>query len=236
MYALRPSGPQGVCLAVPSYGAMSAAFVYALTASVRALALANIPHSLLILNGNCHVDDARNSLVRQFLSGDSTDLFFLDADISWCSADLLNMLTHDADVVAGVYPMKQDIEAYPCRLLKTDTVVRPDGLIEVEGVPGGFLRIRRHVLELMASRAQSYLERPDDATHTPLIFERHLNQDARFSGDYVFCRKWRELGGHIFVDAAIRFDHVGEKAWSGTFGEWLLRRQHDHRYELSSAA
>lgn len=223
MYALRASGPQGVCLAVPSYGAMSAAFVYALTGSVRALTAANIPHQLLILSGHCHVDDARNSLVRQFLKSDCTDLVFLDSDLEWSSDDLLRLLTYDLDVVAGVYPLKQDVQAWPCRMLKGATPVRADGLIEVEGVPGGFLRIRRAVLEHLELRSQSYLERPDDDTRAPLIFERRIEGGTRFSGDYVFCRKWRAAGGRIFVDPAIRFSHVGEKAFEGCYAEHLLK-------------
>lgn len=222
MYALGGSSG-GVCLAVPSYGAMSPAFVFALCSSVRALTEAGIPHQLLLLSGNCHVDDARNSIVRRFLESTSSDLMFLDADLSWSAHDLIRILGYDLDVVAGIYPLKQDTEGFPCRLLKGDTAVRADGLIEVEGVPAGFLRIRRSVLEVLELRAQSYLEQPGDSTRAPLIFERRLESGTRFSGDYVFCRKWRALGGRIFVDPVIRFSHVGEKAWEGCFAEHLLK-------------
>jgi acetone carboxylase gamma subunit len=36
-----------------------------------------------LLSGNCHVDDARNSVVREFLASDCTELVFIDADVSW---------------------------------------------------------------------------------------------------------------------------------------------------------
>ena len=222
MYALGGNSG-GVCLAVPSYGAMSPAFVFALCSSIRALTEAGIPHQVLLLAGNCHVDDARNSMVRRFLTTPCSDLMFLDADLSWNAHDLIRMLGYDLDVVAGIYPLKQDAEGYPCRLLKGATPVRADGLIEVEGVPGGFLRIRRNVLEALELRSQSYLERPDDETRAPLIFERRIESGERFSGDYVFCRKWRAMGGRIFVDPVIHFSHVGEKAWNGCFAEHLLK-------------
>jgi predicted O-methyltransferase YrrM len=224
MMHLRGENSGGACLAVPSYGAMSPAFVYALAASMRALTEAGVPHELLLLAGNCHVDDARNSIARRFLETACTDLVFIDADVIWRPNDLARLLTYDRDVVAGIYPLKQDAESYPVRHLQTPYLqAEADGLLEVESVPTGFLRIRRGVIEALVACSHDYFEQESDTTRTPLIFERRTEGHARFSGDYVFCRKWREVGGRIFIDPEMRFDHAGEKAWRGCYGAYLRR-------------
>lgn len=54
------------------------------------------------------VTRARNSLVAMFLENKSaTHLMFIDADIGFDPRDIVKMLKHDQDVVAGVYPKKQ---------------------------------------------------------------------------------------------------------------------------------
>lgn len=225
MMHLRGENPGGACLAIPTYGAMSPAFVYALAASIRALTEAKVPHEILMLAGNCHVDDARNSIVRRFLETSCSDLVFIDADVTWSANDLMRLLSYERDVVAGIYPLKQDAEAYPVRHLATKELwAEADGLLEVEAVPTGFLRIRRSVIEALASISLEYNEQEGDTTLTPLIFERRTEGHTRFSGDYVFCRKWREVGGRIFIDPEMRFEHSGEKAWKGCYGAYLRRQ------------
>lgn len=181
-------------------------------------------YELAIYAGHCHVDDSRNRLVHDFLEGDCTDLVFLDADVSWNAADFLTLLRHDRDVVAGVYPKKQGDDAFPVKTFPGDIWSDADGLIEVIGVPTGFLRIRRCVLERLADEAQHYNAQNDCASPVALIFERQVHDGIRWGGDYVFCRKWRELGGQIFIDPSFRFEHSGEHTWGGCVGQFFRNR------------
>ena len=159
----RPGAPisqQKVLLATPTYDKLGAAYTEALFHSSDALAKAGIASELCILAGDCHVDDARNFLVRNFLESDCTDLVFLDADVAWPPEALVELLRYDRDVVAGLYPLKSRTENFPVRLLPDKVWAEVDGLLEVESVPTGFLRIRRSVLERMAGVAPKYL-RPE---------------------------------------------------------------------------
>src|SRR5687767_1370041 len=103
--ARSPRRGPGTFLAVAAYDGLSAPFVHSLFSSQ-----ANIPHrmDLEIFSGNCHVDDGRNRLVRDFLETDCEQLIFLDADVFWLDAELKKLIEHDADIVAGIYPMKND--------------------------------------------------------------------------------------------------------------------------------
>lgn len=220
----KPADGQKVFIAVAAYEGCGAGFTYALFHTGAALAAAGIAHELAIYSGNCHVDDSRNRLVRDFLNSDCTDLIFLDVDVGWLAADFVKMLRYDRDVVAGIYPKKHGDDTYPVRTLPGEIWSDADGLIEVEGAPTGFLRIRRSVLEQLAKAAVYYNARNDAPSAIPLIFERQVHDGIRWGGDYVFCKKWREAGGRIFIDPALRFEHSGEHTWTGSVGAWLRQR------------
>lgn len=220
--------PQRVFLATPlAGGAVGAAYAHALFDTQQALAQAGIASELEILAENCHVDDGRNRLVRDFLETECTDLVFLDADVRWHGRDLVELLGYDRDVVAGVYPLKQDEEGFPVKFLQDRPTLQaePDGLLEVEGVPTGFLRIRRPVLETLAAASPGFKAKDDwpERRKIPLVFERVLDGD-RHGGDYVFCRKWRALGGQIYVNPEMVFEHFGETFWRGSLGNHLRQR------------
>lgn len=217
-------GRQKVFIAVAAYEGCGAGFSWSLFHTGAALAKAGAAYELAIYAGNCHVDDSRNRLVRDFLNSDCTDLVFLDADVGWQAGDFVKLLAHDRDVVAGIYPKKHGDDTFPVKTLPGPIWSDADGLIEVEGVPTGFLRIRRHVLETLAARAETYNAKNDRAFGTACIFERQIHNGVRWGGDYVFCRKWRALGGRIFIDPSMRFEHSGEETWAGNVGAWLRQR------------
>lgn len=220
----KPADGQKVFIAVAAYEGCGAGFTYALFHTGAELERCYIDYELAIYSGNCHVDDSRNRLVRDFLNSDCTDLVFLDADVGWNAPDFVKLLGYDRDVVAGVYPKKHGDDTYPVKFFPGEIWSDSDGLIEVQGVPTGFLRIRRAVLETLAQDAERYNAKNDRAYATACIFERQIHNGSRWGGDYVFCRKWRALGGKIYIDPAMRFEHSGEDTWTGNVGTWLRQR------------
>jgi SAM-dependent methyltransferase len=233
----RPSAPvsgQKVFLATPTYDKLGAGYTDSLFHSSAALSQAGIASELCILQGDCHVDDARNFLVRNFLESDCTDLVFLDADVAWKPSDLVELCQYNEDVVAGLYPLKSRNEAFPVRLLPGGQWVNDSGLLEVESVPTGFLRIRRSVLEKLAEKAPKYLRNDDPRGPVALIFERTLEGNTRWGGDYTFCRKWRALGGKIYIAPEMEMDHYGDAMFSGSVAG-CLRRQHGLTFNYAFA-
>lgn len=220
----EPAAGQKVFLAVAAYEGVSAGFAYALYHTGIALAVAGIESELAIYSGNCHVDDSRNRLTRDFLNSDCTDLVFLDADIGWHAKDLVRLLGYDRDVVAGIYPKKHGDDTYPVKLRPGEIWSDGDGLIEVEAVPTGFLRVRRQAMLAVAREATTFNSRNDAASAIPLIFERQIHDGERWGGDYVFCRKWRAMGGKIYIAPDMRFEHSGEHQWHGSAGAWMKQR------------
>jgi hypothetical protein len=222
-----PSTGQKVCLATTAYDSPDASYTFSLATSREALRQAGIQTAYLLLHGNCHVDDARNSVVQEFLLSDCTDLVFLDADVSWNAGDLVRLCQHDADIVGGVYPFRregaQSRENMPVQLIH-DATPDENGLLPVGGLPTGFMRIRRHVLETLAANAEKHWKRDDHRAPIPIIFERAMIDGQRWGGDLNFCRKWRATGGKVFADAEMRLGHTAKSIIYDSLGAFLRRQ------------
>jgi hypothetical protein len=210
-------------LAIPSLGGLTSGTAISLFGAKEALLRHGISSDLTIFDGNCHVDDGRNRLVAEFLKTDADDLVFIDTDVRFDPEDLVRILLHDQDVVAGIYPLKQDQEEFPVHWLPNAEIwADAAGLIEVEGVSTGFLRIRRHVLEKLYAKVPKFQVRQGKEI-CPLIFERSMEGLTRWGGDYEFCRKWRDMGGKIHVDPEMTFGHAGLYEWKGSLGHHLRK-------------
>lgn len=202
-----PAVGKKILLAVPTYACPDTSLAFALARSREALSEAGLQSALLILEGNCHVDDARNSIVRDFLESDCTDLMFLDADVTWEPRGLVQLCERGEDIVGGVYPYRREgSDHMPVRLMHGE--VR-NGLREVEGLPTGFMKIRRHVLEKMSQARPWYF---DKIYQTHLVFNRSDpdEQHTRWGGDLDFCRRWKEMGGKIYALEELRLGHAAK--------------------------
>jgi predicted O-methyltransferase YrrM len=210
-------------LATTAYDSPDASYTFSIARSREALSAAGIQSAYYLLQGNCHVDDARNAVVRDFLDSDCTELVFLDADVSWEPEALIALCRIDRDLVGGIYPYRResDEETMPVRHLPQITV-DDDGLVEVEGLPTGFMRIKRHVLETMAATAKHFIK--DEGKPHPVLFERDYFGGGRRGGDIRFCMVWREMGGKVFAAPDLRLGHCGKMVLRDSLAA-SLRRQ-----------
>jgi len=176
--------------------------------------------------GNSLVTDARNKLVARFLGSAHTDLVFIDADISWQAEDLVRLLRHDADVVAGVYQRKSRA--------KLDFTVKfgpritrdAQGLMTVDRVGTGFLRIRRPVLEhLVRCHPELQLKHPTEPgnPHLHALFDTAIVDGEYVGEDFTFCDRWRRAGGQVKIDAAIALSHHGAAVYDEPLMKYLTR-------------
>ena len=219
------SGRSGdVFIAIPTYTGISCETAMSLFSAKEKLRENGIDSAIEFCTENCHVDDGRNYLVRDFLESDCEQLVFIDSDVRFDGEDLVRLIQFKQDVVAGVYPLKTDEPGYPVRFFEGDIWGNADGLIKVRGVPTGFLKIRRSVLQKLYDSVPKYIPKKEIGSHSlfiPLIFERVLRGQERLGGDYEFCRKWSELGGEIFIDPHMRFGHIGQTEYSGSLSSYL---------------
>mgnify|MGYP001615273312 CR=1 FL=1 len=210
-------------LATTVYDRPDASYVFSIARSREALTAVGIQSAYYLLQGNCHVDDGRNAVVRDFLLSDCTELVFLDADVSWEPDALVTLCQIDRDLVGGVYPYRRESEEenMPVRMLLGVNDVDADGLLEVEGLPTGFMKIKRNVLEDMAATAKHFMK--NDGLH-PVVFERDYFGGGRRGGDIRFCMVWREMGGKVYAAPELKLGHCGSHVLKDTLGASLRRR------------
>ena len=220
----RKTGLYKAMLATTCYDRPDDSYAFAMASSREYLHQHGIGTAYVLLQGNCHVDDARNDVVHTFLASDCTDLVFLDADVTWRPEDLARLFLHDADVVGGVYPYRREGRGLemPVRLSRGNPRPNDDGLLEVDGLPTGFLRISRHVLERLAKDAKTYPGK--DGKPVAIIFERTLIDGTRWGGDLHFCNLWRATGGKVYADMEIVLGHAAKMVLYDSLGSFLRRR------------
>jgi hypothetical protein len=179
--------------------------------------------------GNSMIAHSRNMIAAKFMASDATDLFFLDDDVTWERGAMLRLLNYSVDVVAGIYPQRAEPLHFHTRFMDKPEL-RGDAdnpsLLEVEGVPAGFVRVSRNCIEQMVL---SYPEKRFANKLAPkgfawALFDNIHEGDLYFGEDYSFCRRWRQIGGRVFVDPAIDMGHIGPKHFAGNFGDWLKSR------------
>jgi hypothetical protein len=233
--------PRKIWIVVPTY-----------TGQVAAGTFKSLIHDMahLIVSGNAVVPPfdigaadiymVRAHIVAHFLADpEATDLIMVDADVAWDSFGLQRLLAHDVDVVAGAYPKRQEPLSFMYRseITLNEVTGKPQkalmgdpntGLCEVWGVPGGFVRIKRHVLEKMVAHYGPTLTAADGlqaGAECVRLFDPYWITDANgkrtsLSEDYAFCQRWRDIGGKVYLDVNIPMGHVGAKMYHGCLGEW----------------
>lgn len=191
---------------------------------------AKLPHKIRYTVGDSMIPKTRNFFVADFLASDCTDLVLLDDDLWWEDGAVQRLLSHDCDLVAGVYPKRQDPLEYPVRRLEGAMLDPVTGLMEVKYLPTGFMRIRRSCLEAMtahyADLAYTDFDCPNNIAHALFWFELRPDEDlgtklSPWGEDFEFCRKWRAMGGKVHLDALLKFQHIGRKRFEGCYADDL---------------
>ena len=222
-----------VCIATPCYsGQMSFQFVNSLLRTYKAFEKIGIPIDFKVAPGLCYIDLARNILVDAFLKSDATDLLFIDDDIGFEPEAVLRIINLKEDIVGGIYPYKNEIENYPvnpCTDAQGNFVVNENGLIEVYGLPAGFLRIKREIL-------QEYIDiHPETkcvtSDHSGAVLHSFHNifrcrQDGQgwYGEDMEFVNTFRNFGVKVWAIPDLTFTHVGKKVYRGNFQEFAIKQ------------
>jgi hypothetical protein len=178
--------------------------------------------------GNALIADARALIVAQFLASDCDTLVFIDSDVAWEAGALIKLLDYPVDMVAGIYPQRKDPVNYCVKWKNTGELwADPEtGLLEVEGVPAGFMKLSRTQLEAMVEQypdTEFYVENAPNEKAWALFCDYRIGKH-KMGEDYAFCRRWTDMGGKIWVNPEIKMGHIGNKTFEGHLGDWLRSR------------
>lgn len=228
-------------LATPCYmSQMFAPYAQSVMETIRMLEQAGVDYQLQYLNGDSYIDRSKNTIVANFLESDCTDLLMIDSDMQFSSDAVSRMLRHPQEVVAGFFPMKNAWGTFCGHLLPDENGMQPDVskaielwdgscLLAAHLLPGGFLRIKRSVLEQFADHYPDIVYQDPCADPSKpervytAFFECMIHEHLRYGEDATFCRRMREMGVTLYCDPNIEFGHYGVKGFFGNYHEHLLK-------------
>lgn len=208
---------RNVLVAAPSYdGQVSVWHATALNETSKIGLTRNINVLPLYMSYDALVQRARNDIFKAAHDAQVDDLMFIDCDVDWHPADFFKLLEHDVEIVAAPIIKKTDAaHTYSVKLVR-EYHVDERGLVEVDGAATGMMRVRSDAIARMWNASEEYKE-PHLAQPSRMVFDVKIIDGDLVSEDIVFCHKWREIGGKIFIDPSINCGHVGSKRWVGDF-------------------
>jgi len=221
-----------ILIGTPCYGGL---VTHVYLQSILKLMMAPRPGVRLGLITAAHdslITRARNTIVANFLdTPDATHLLFIDADIGFEPDEVYRLLALGEDLVAGRYPVKARDWAKIREVARTgpadvklesaalEYVGQPCDVAEIEARSGfctgtyagtGFMLIRRAVLERLIAA------HPETKYRSIQTFPRPKSvTGAYLSEDFTFCKRWRDLGGRLWLDTQSRLTHVGSQEFHG---------------------
>jgi hypothetical protein len=164
------------------------------------------------------VQRARNDLVRLALDEGFDDLIFMDSDQEWDPQWIFSLLNRKEDVIGGTVVKKSDKPLFNVKALKSGIKMEANGLMEVEAVGTGFMKISRKALQAVWDVSPEYT---NEGKKCRMVFDVQLIDGELVSEDNVFCKKWRDLGNKVFIDPSMTCNHIGAKKYSGSFLAFL---------------
>lgn len=130
---------------------------------------------------------------------DYSHIMWIDSDIIFQPEDIMKLLSHDLDIVSGLYHLTPDtysVVKLGQENFSHDSELVSKDLIEAKSVGTGFLLVKKGVFEK--------IERPWFQTG-----EIEEDGKKKFLGeDIYFCLKARKAGFKIFADPTIRVNHL----------------------------
>ena len=169
-----------------------------------------------VVFGGSHVGKAREGLLWDAMSSPATHILFVDDDMGWDPRILARLLTADMDFVAAVGCKKQAEFAVCCNFLPNpQRFDERTGFLEIMDVGFAFVLLKRAVVERMFEAYPELEYKTGNGRRESALFLDMIDGGDRLSEDFSFCRRWRAIGGKIFIDQDASLVHVGRKEYSG---------------------
>ncbi|WP_149535552.1 hypothetical protein [Siccirubricoccus phaeus] len=201
--------------------------------------------TLQMLGHDSLITRSRNTLLARFLrQREATHILFIDADISFEPGQIRRMLLARKELVAGLYPLKlqrwdaaarrqamqgESLATAPLLYVGqpcTGAEAERDGDFVTGTYAGsGFMLARRDMVERMAASYPETRYRHIDAANPAVpdgaichaLFDCAIDPESGtyLSEDFTFCRRWRAIGGKVWLDTRGRLTHTGAHDFVG---------------------
>ena len=200
-----------VLIATPAYdGRLDVWYTTSLVNSVRVAQENGIFLHPVFMSYDALVQRARNDLFRLGLNYDA--IMWIDADLEWNPMWIMELLNSDKDVIGGTYRKKTDsAEMYT---VKTNNLESKDGLIKVNGLGMGFVKMSNKAVQSLWEVSQPY---QNEGRECRMVCDIQIIDGQLVSEDNVVMRKLSDLGFDIWLDPRMTCCHIGTKKFYGNF-------------------
>jgi hypothetical protein len=226
-----------VHIGIPCYGGlMSEPTVTSLLRFILLAQQAGLNWSLDTMVNESLITRGRNNLMAKMMTNPAaTHFMFIDADIRFEPDSILKMLACDKEVIAGLYPKKALPVNYVINL-KPETKIQGD-IFTVDTAGTGFLLFKRAVYEKLIA-AHPDTKYVDDVglgkQYEPMmysIFDCKIDARGHYlSEDWLFCRRWQELGGEIWAHSKVLLNHIGHYEFQGDLSKLDIAGQSKNQF------
>jgi len=212
-----------VALCIPSAGhVVHKPFLRSLDATKEALDALGVTWVQVQRDGGSHVGKAREAVLWSAMELDVTHLFWLDDDMTWEPSTFLSLLSsgHDFSAVVG---MRKTRPVQPaCNVLPGEQVFdHRTGFLEVRDVGFAFVCLTRGAIERMCEAHPELRYNTTDGSAQYALFLDMIDNGERMSEDFSFCRRWRAMGGRIWLDAHAELGHLGVDTYRGRLSDFF---------------
>lgn len=97
-----------------------------------------------------------------------------------------------------------------------------NNLMEVKNVATGFMMIKREVIEKMQLSYSSTKYTDDNDFLSYALFDGGVVNGKYLSEDWMFCDRWKKIGGSLWIDVSINLTHTGIEDFQGSLISSLL--------------
>lgn len=240
-------------IAIPAYEGVRATCFSALNNLQEELRARRVETSIGVVSNNSLIPDARNRLLAAFLASGRSHALLLDSDVAFNSKTVFDMLQKGRDFVVGAVPLRGvqwelvddalreglfPVKNYACRYNiqfadPSHILSGGDGLVEVALAGVAFAVISRTAVERMVAHYPDLLYDTDGIT-IPGLFQPIIEDRKLIGEDIAFCRRWRDIGGQIWLMPNAPLCHTGPATFEGNFANTLtVRRSEDEHPSLA---
>ena len=206
-----------VLIATPAYdGRLDVWYTTSLVNSVRIAQDNGIFLHPVFMSYDALVQRARNDLFKLALEYDA--VIWIDSDLEWNPMWIMELLGSGKDVIGGTYRKKtDDAELYT---VKTKDLTATDGLIKVDGLGMGFVKMSKKAVQALWDASQPY---QNEGREGRMVCDIQIVDGQLVSEDNVVTRKLADLGFDIWLDPRMTCCHIGTKKFYGNFEDFAKR-------------
>jgi glycosyltransferase involved in cell wall biosynthesis len=208
-----------VLIGTPAHdGRVDVWFANSLVNTIKLAAKKDVEINPVYMSYDSLVQRARNDLVRLALEENYDDLIFIDSDEEWDPEWIFKLLAFKEEVIGLPVVKKSDLMMFNIKALPNGLKVQQNGLMEVEAVGTGFMKISKPALKKVWDASVEY---KNEGRACRMVFDVKVVDGELVSEDNVFCQKWRSLGGRVFIEPSMTCNHIGVKKYQGNFLDYL---------------